>query len=191
MSNKKEVWGVGKLKKLILLIISLVQLFIGILGLWIVLSPNEPITMEIMDKIGAVEIRKLLIIALGYVTLVGLGIFLRSLFKKTTVNQLVIYESKTNHLSVSRSAVEKSLEKAIVSNYDVSNIEVSVKLFKKSKSAKIKLTGIYLEENDIDQLERQIADKLKENLSCMLNIGTKKVFVHLMPYKKGNKLSIV
>ncbi|KRL13926.1 alkaline shock response membrane anchor protein AmaP [Schleiferilactobacillus perolens] len=105
-----------------------------------------------------------------------LGTIARILFRKSTTNQLT-FNTDQGQLHISETAVARTVERAIVSQYPVVNATVAVSLLARGQKARVRVEAFTQQNQDLKQLGADIEQTVRTALQNTLGIPVEKVRV--------------
>ncbi len=130
--------------------------------------------------------------AFVFIGLVGLLTWLIILFVPTSTKTLVLEQDHSYRLTVGKVGVEHSLADVLSAEYPLLiNVDVKVRLNRRKKNAVVKVTATLVDDSHVDSLEKQVADSLGKNLEQTLGVNLKKMKLRLIPYRAGDKITVV
>lgn len=172
-----------KLKRGIYLIVGLLELAIVAEYFW--QRPEYYHHFQTLTWLEYVMIVGYLVIALN-----ALVLLLAAIFRRGVTNQLIIESHFGNQLSIDRSAVQASIEKTLIHEFDAINPRVTVTLVKRKRRARVKIKAQLAAEQELSQVVESMKAAVKTNVEQTLGIPVGKLKIHLQPISRRDKIKV-
>ncbi|GHP15105.1 hypothetical protein YK48G_25300 [Lentilactobacillus fungorum] len=172
----------SRLTKLLVLLISIILI---VQSVWFVALV---VPIDYLSKLALPSIQTnvdwLMVLALGLsivVGIVGVVAMIIIMFAPKKANRLV-FQSTTGKLSISKKAVEKSLNEAIMQQAAVVDVDSTVKLQTRNRLAKVTVIAVDKQGRDLVNLGERIQAIVADKIADLMAVKVKKVKVKVKPY---------
>jgi len=127
-----------------------------------------------------------------FMGIVALVTWLFVLFIPTHTKTLVLEQDHSYRLTIGKTGIEHSLADVLTVEFPLlTNINVKVRLNRRKKNAVVKVSATLVDDSHVDSLEKEIAEHLKKNLEQKIGVELKKMSLRLIPYRAGDKITVV
>ncbi|PAK83368.1 alkaline shock response membrane anchor protein AmaP [Lentilactobacillus parakefiri] len=177
----------NKFSKLIIWIVSLIGIgqSIWLVGLVVPIDHLSPVVVQTIQTDTPWIMVSAMIVSV-VVALVSLIMLLIALFAPRKADQLQ-FVSPQGRLSISKAAVEKILQNRVMTQNNVNNVVVKLRLRTRNRVVRVSVKAVDKLNQDLVKLGEAIQNNIAEEIQQLMNVEVKKVRVKVIPFEASTK----
>lgn len=172
----------NRLTKLLILVVSMIGIVQSVWFIGLVI-PIDYLSKMVLQTVQT-NVDWIMILALVGSVIVGFVAIMAiiTILVAPRKADKIVFRSANGRLSISKKAVEKSLEEAIMQQAAVSDVQTTVKLHTKNRIVKVRITAVDKQGRDLVELGEKIQTIVAAKMTDLMNVKVKKVRVKVNPF---------